>query len=169
MCLCVVRSHFFFFNDTATTEIYTLSLHDALPISLCRIRPFRQCGRGGAFSSPQYRLSLWLSESGNPLDGQRSFDCLRASAQDRDLGRRHGFKLGWLQEANRSCRGLWLKRRSHLKKDGNAPRSSCERSRGNLRSKKETARRIRCLFSVKGFRRFRPYHHSRISRPKFQL
>src|SRR2546430_12752557 len=25
---------FFFFNDTATTEIYTLSLHDALPISL---------------------------------------------------------------------------------------------------------------------------------------
>src|SRR2546430_12293119 len=34
---------FFFFNDTATTEIYTLSLHDALPIyqvSLpCTIRP----------------------------------------------------------------------------------------------------------------------------------
>src|SRR5256885_10092250 len=29
---------FFFFNDTATTEIYTLSLHDALPISV-RWRP----------------------------------------------------------------------------------------------------------------------------------
>src|SRR6266478_10075538 len=27
-------SDLFFFNDTATTEIYTLSLHDALPISL---------------------------------------------------------------------------------------------------------------------------------------
>src|SRR2546430_17663629 len=27
------RSYVFFFNDTATTEIYTLSLHDALPIS----------------------------------------------------------------------------------------------------------------------------------------
>src|SRR3712207_9582968 len=27
-----LRSAFFFFNDTATTEIYTLSLHDALPI-----------------------------------------------------------------------------------------------------------------------------------------
>src|SRR2546427_4908467 len=26
------RHNFFFFNDTATTEIYTLSLHDALPI-----------------------------------------------------------------------------------------------------------------------------------------
>src|SRR5256885_15927717 len=28
-----VQFPFFFFNDTATTEIYTLSLHDALPIS----------------------------------------------------------------------------------------------------------------------------------------
>src|SRR2546430_6770210 len=27
---------FFFFNDTATTEIYTLSLHDALPISIVK-------------------------------------------------------------------------------------------------------------------------------------
>src|ERR1043165_10178155 len=33
---CVVFCFFFFFfNDTATTEIYTLSLHDALPISDC--------------------------------------------------------------------------------------------------------------------------------------
>src|SRR2546422_1103514 len=30
---CHLLFHFFFFNDTATTEIYTLSLHDALPIS----------------------------------------------------------------------------------------------------------------------------------------
>src|SRR2546430_13709233 len=29
-----LRALFFFFNDTATTEIYTLSLHDALPIYL---------------------------------------------------------------------------------------------------------------------------------------
>src|SRR5258708_8918084 len=39
MCLLFLRARplvlllFFFFNDTATTEIYTLSLHDALPIS----------------------------------------------------------------------------------------------------------------------------------------
>src|SRR5256885_6882269 len=40
MCCCyllmyssVLSFFFFFFNDTATTEIYTLSLHDALPIS----------------------------------------------------------------------------------------------------------------------------------------
>src|SRR3712207_7078068 len=31
--LYVLVYFFFFFNDTATTEIYTLSLHDALPIS----------------------------------------------------------------------------------------------------------------------------------------
>src|SRR5437868_14693841 len=35
-------SFFFFFNDTATTEIYTLSLHDALPI--CRLRHDRLGG-----------------------------------------------------------------------------------------------------------------------------
>src|SRR2546427_10635445 len=35
-------SSFFFFNDTATTEIYTLSLHDALPIS---VSPRRARGR----------------------------------------------------------------------------------------------------------------------------
>src|SRR5258708_35861817 len=42
----LVISPFFFFNDTATTEIYTLSLHDALPICyrfrLCHARGF--CG-----------------------------------------------------------------------------------------------------------------------------
>src|SRR5256885_12538349 len=32
MVLLAVSFFFFFFNDTATTEIYTLSLHDALPI-----------------------------------------------------------------------------------------------------------------------------------------
>src|SRR6266511_1425733 len=37
-----VRLRFFFFNDTATTQIYTLSLHDALPISPTSSR----CGRG---------------------------------------------------------------------------------------------------------------------------
>src|SRR5256885_7136772 len=39
----VVFSFFFFFNDTATTEIYTLSLHDALPI--CAALRGRRGGR----------------------------------------------------------------------------------------------------------------------------
>src|SRR5256885_9605465 len=34
LTLSIITIRFFFFNDTATTEIYTLSLHDALPISL---------------------------------------------------------------------------------------------------------------------------------------
>src|SRR3712207_8061670 len=37
---------FFFFNDTATTEIYTLSLHDALPI--CPRPSSRPARRGGS-------------------------------------------------------------------------------------------------------------------------
>src|SRR5258708_18368184 len=58
VCLCIVvvlcffisllpsamSSVFFFFNDTATTEIYTLSLHDALPILKPRRRT--RCRRG---------------------------------------------------------------------------------------------------------------------------
>src|SRR5438874_6196839 len=39
---------FFFFNDTATTEIYTLSLHDALPISFTA-RPTARCGRAAGW------------------------------------------------------------------------------------------------------------------------
>src|SRR2546421_5979562 len=34
---------FFFFNDTATTEIYTLSLHDALPISFLSASSIASC------------------------------------------------------------------------------------------------------------------------------
>src|SRR3712207_8914799 len=36
--ISTVKVCFFFFNDTATTEIYTLSLHDALPI--CRMTDY---------------------------------------------------------------------------------------------------------------------------------
>src|SRR5256885_16978454 len=39
-------SIFFFFNDTATTEIYTLSLHDALPISIGHQGVMAVNGRG---------------------------------------------------------------------------------------------------------------------------
>src|SRR3712207_8500309 len=42
---------FFFFNDTATTEIYTLSLHDALPI-LCADHRHPWRAKAAASSSP---------------------------------------------------------------------------------------------------------------------
>src|SRR5438552_13975653 len=38
ICGVLLFVFFFFFNDPATTEIYTLSLHDALPICHSRIR-----------------------------------------------------------------------------------------------------------------------------------
>src|SRR3712207_8999248 len=43
---------FFFFNDTATTEIYTLSLHDALPIC-CRMRVARRDEPHARIHAPQ--------------------------------------------------------------------------------------------------------------------
>src|SRR6266508_6660882 len=52
----IAISLFFFFNDTATTEIYTLSLHDALPIC-------RRCSGNGHL--PGFRH----------VDGGRCFRC----------------------------------------------------------------------------------------------
>src|SRR2546429_1760440 len=57
-------SFFFFFNDTATTEIYTLSLHDALPISrpgVARAAPPRP-GRGLALAPRPTRSEEHTSE-----------------------------------------------------------------------------------------------------------
>src|SRR2546427_6601788 len=64
---------FFFFNDTATTEIYTLSLHDALPISR------RRAGRPGG--PPRLR-------PGAPPAGGRSGTPRHGS------GRRRGRRAG---------------------------------------------------------------------------
>src|SRR3712207_7384275 len=47
------KYHIFFFNDTATTEIYTLSLHDALPIYACV----------PSSTMTKLRLWMWMSET----------------------------------------------------------------------------------------------------------
>src|SRR6266498_4488983 len=56
---------FFFFNDTATTEIYTLSLHDALPISppMLRLRFSRQNPSREALGVRRDRKSTRLNSS----------------------------------------------------------------------------------------------------------
>src|SRR5690242_21420859 len=46
---------FFFFNDTATTEIYTLSLHDALPISYPAVGQFWKYKPDEYMKRPLYR------------------------------------------------------------------------------------------------------------------
>src|SRR5215467_16403337 len=51
---------FFFFNDTATTEIYTLSLHDALPI--CESRSVASPARSRFTFSTHSRMSSHRSE-----------------------------------------------------------------------------------------------------------
>src|SRR3712207_9420528 len=62
-------SFFFFFNDTATTEIYTLSLHDALPIYLrtdLRGRPSPRRGAGRIVSAFQRGLASQPDQGGWP-------------------------------------------------------------------------------------------------------
>src|SRR6267143_7330118 len=59
----------FFFNDTATTEIYTLSLHDALPIST-----------RGAFKVCTVARRALMSGSSGDLDLERSRVLLRVFA-----------------------------------------------------------------------------------------
>src|SRR6266403_4880582 len=52
---------FFFFNDTATTEIYTLSLHDALP--LCSRCPWNYSEKSILWHAPLDRKSTRLNSS----------------------------------------------------------------------------------------------------------
>src|SRR6266496_6840778 len=61
---------FFFFNDTATTEIYTLSLHDALPISSAADRP-NDVGRPDRMAQQQMRSEEHTSE----LQSRRDLVC----------------------------------------------------------------------------------------------
>src|ERR1039457_7641549 len=57
---------FFFFNDTATTEIYTLSLHDALPISV--YPPACDNDRSRHFARPSLRSEEHTSELQSPCN-----------------------------------------------------------------------------------------------------
>src|SRR5258708_30831753 len=54
-------SFFFFFNDTATTEIYTLSLHDALPISRDSQVGYQRCSI--SFGSKLFARSIGRQRS----------------------------------------------------------------------------------------------------------
>src|SRR5256886_12960354 len=81
--------YFFFFNDTATTEIYTLSLHDALPISMrwiatariffaSRSAPFFACSvnsRPSAAASLRASSSRRSEEHTSELQSQSNLVC----------------------------------------------------------------------------------------------
>src|ERR1039457_4273695 len=65
--MVVVAARVCFFNDTATTEIYTLSLHDALPISLWRQEPDRPAGPEESLRGDRTRLGGSLFEQARDL------------------------------------------------------------------------------------------------------
>src|SRR3712207_9196935 len=69
----------FFFNDTATTEIYTLSLHDALPIWSARRPPVKPVPNSRCASSPSSSSALAARAGGPPW----TKDGGRAIARDR--------------------------------------------------------------------------------------
>src|SRR2546430_5622813 len=62
---------FFFFNDTATTEIYTLSLHDALPISPSRTSALPLLGYRAQWKS-HHRQSLEEDRKSTRLNSSHS-------------------------------------------------------------------------------------------------
>src|SRR5256885_11083378 len=93
LCFCF----FFFFNDTATTEIYTLSLHDALPIywySAQRPR-FRQ--RGGGRIRHRARLA-------GPRQGR---DGARSEEHTSELQSPCNLVCRLLLEKKKKIRALW--------------------------------------------------------------
>src|SRR2546426_3011074 len=89
--ILLLSSFFFFFNDTATTEIYTLSLHDALPISISNAEIFidtYELGIDVITTIPNLKVWLdasqltglvdgdpvgtWADQSGNGYDATQS-------------------------------------------------------------------------------------------------
>src|SRR5256885_16866798 len=73
MLLCFTLFFFFFFNDTATTEIYTLSLHDALPICLTEFIQDPGVPMGRAYTS------VSVSQNPSPLATDRKSTRLNSS------------------------------------------------------------------------------------------
>src|SRR3712207_8287803 len=94
---------FFFFNDTATTEIYTLSLHDALPISLVAFLK-EAVGHGRPYV-------LLYNEAARPETAVSHLDKLA-----RDIGHRSEEHTSELQSRQYLvCRLLLEKKKNKLK------------------------------------------------------
>src|SRR5260221_8290459 len=102
MRMCLSFLSLFFFNDTATTEIYTLSLHDALPIYLRAWR--RRYGREGLRGRHRSRRTPALS-----------CDCLDRCRPRRPRSEEHTSELQ--SHSDLVCRLLLEKKKTKHKKD----------------------------------------------------
>src|SRR2546428_3573059 len=96
---------FFFFNDTATTEIYTLSLHDALPIYRGRGAP-----ASGTATRPRPRRA--------PRRARRRS---RSEEHTSELQSRSDLVCRLLLEKKKNCRGLMAAQISGMQLSNTSP------------------------------------------------
>src|SRR2546430_5375441 len=107
-----VSINFFFFNDTATSEIYTLSLHDALPIS--RPRPSRGSRRNDRSSSARQLCAAARDRKSTRLNSSHSqisyaVFCLKKKSQRHPANSpKHGETAGGISRLTlvHQCTGL---------------------------------------------------------------
>src|SRR5260363_480090 len=86
-------SFFFFFNDTATTEIYTLSLHDALPISPDALSERNEALRPAGARQPRVVVLPGAVEGGEAEQG-RQHDSGNDAGDEQLADRGRGHEIG---------------------------------------------------------------------------
>src|SRR3712207_9153553 len=93
----------FFFNDTATTEIYTLSLHDALPIYAAGAQPLGEArGEGDVEPDPAQLLHAQKDLGGGPAHDQAALIHDDEAIEEGGLGHR----VGDVQDARAPAAGV---------------------------------------------------------------
>src|SRR3712207_8749906 len=103
---------FFFFNDTATTEIYTLSLHDALPISSAGLGPTSMpsasmfSSRSSPNSSTRVEPALAIASRG-AIDGLVSTSTTDRKSTRLNLQSRQYLVCRLLLETNKPLHFCW--------------------------------------------------------------
>src|SRR2546421_4807631 len=112
LCIFII----FFFNDTATTEIYTLSLHDALPICLRRTANFRpgfnrriRVSAGLTLALPKVGRWIWERSNRNPPTDLRQCERDRKSTRLNSSHDQISYAVFCLKKKNnneRLCRKL---------------------------------------------------------------
>src|SRR3712207_7930674 len=97
---------FFFFNDTATTEIYTLSLHDALPICVPLLSPdFSGCLNGHRLGLP--KVGLGLLEESSVLGAGKDRKSTRLNSSHANIS----YAVFCLKKKKQRCRETKMKSR----------------------------------------------------------